>query len=161
MPPLFHDLSYKEPDQDKTESFLSSFPSHISQSTCVNNHLPKAIKTQQSPSQSHGLGISVMMGSWHLKREGDLTLGFVPPNPRLIAVQDCERFWWIHVSYLGFVSLMCAFFFFMECIIAVHWNSFSEIMPDGTEVFLKRFGSVVWTVLFLCLSGLLWLEGVE
>lgn len=70
-----------------------------------------------------------MMGSWHLKREGDLTLGFVPPNPRLIALQGCERFGWIHVSYLwqlGFVSLMCAFFFLMEYIIAVNWNSFSE-----------------------------------
>ncbi len=49
-------------------------------------HQAKAIKTQHPPSQSHRLGISVMIGSWHLKREGDLTLGFVPPNPRLIAL---------------------------------------------------------------------------
>jgi len=91
----------------------SSFLSHISQSACVNNHQPKAIKTWHF--QSHGLGISVMMGSWHLKREGDLTLGFVPPNPRLIALQGSERFGWIHLSYLwqlGFVSLICGFFYF-------------------------------------------------
>lgn len=58
-------------------------------------------------------------------------------------------------------SPLCVHFFLMEYITAAHWNSFAEIMTDGIEVFLKRFGSVVWTVLFLFLPGLLWLEGVE
>lgn len=85
-PSLFHDVSHKVADQYRQTS-----SSHHSCHTSVKapvwiTHQAKAIKIWHPPSQSHRVGISFMMGSWHLKSEGQLTLGFVPPNPWLIAL---------------------------------------------------------------------------